>query len=88
MLQSPPCDGRRVSPRSFPQLWKKMWKSQVFALLLRPTPALERVFTRRRLESAVFAGSAGDRWGKRVVTQGALAGESPRMHARPAQART
>lgn len=25
-----PCGRRRVSPRSFPQLWKKMWKSQGF----------------------------------------------------------
>ena len=30
-----PCDVRRVSPRSFPQLWKKMWKSLGFA----PGPA-------------------------------------------------
>ena len=28
-----PCElKRRVSPRSFPQLWKKMWKSQDFRL--------------------------------------------------------
>jgi hypothetical protein len=30
MLESPPCELRRVTPRSFPQLWKKMWKSQGF----------------------------------------------------------
>jgi hypothetical protein len=31
MLQSAvPCTPRRGSPRSFPQLWKKMWKSKAF----------------------------------------------------------
>jgi hypothetical protein len=28
MVQSVPRCGRRVSPRSFPQLWKKLWKSE------------------------------------------------------------
>ena len=48
VLQSLPLRSRRVSPRSFPQLWKKMWKSQRFRPSTRPLASSARRFRRRR----------------------------------------
>jgi hypothetical protein len=46
VLQSLPLrrHGRRVTPRSFPQLWKKMWKSKGFGTLIQRESAISTLF--------------------------------------------
>jgi hypothetical protein len=43
-----PCARRRVSPRSFPQLWKKMWKSKGFPAVLPPRSRREATLDRAK----------------------------------------
>jgi hypothetical protein len=55
VLHCPPCDARRVSPRRFPQLWKKLWKSLGFHPPRRRSHSEEAGLSTKAAKSRVFS---------------------------------